>query len=92
MALNKVFQAALKALSYPDLEFKKNYLLARKFEETIYKEYDGKDVKKRDFFIDYDERKIRVRSYRGDNCDERKVLIFIHGGGWVLGSTSTWSF
>jgi len=92
MAINKVFQAALKALSYPDLDFKKNYLLARKFEETIYKAYDGKDVKKRDFFVDYEERKIRVRSYRANTAEERKILIFLHGGGWVLGTMDTYDF
>ena len=29
MAINKVMQAALKALSYPDIDVKKNYKLER---------------------------------------------------------------
>lgn len=90
MAINKVFRTALKALSYPDLDFKKNYLLARKFEESVYKKYDGNDVYKSDFFFDYDDRKIRVRCYRADNAIRENILIFIHGGGWVLGSVDTY--
>lgn len=90
MAINKVFQAALKALSYPDLDFKKNYGMARKFEGTIYKEYAGDDVEKQDHFFDFEERKIRVRSYRAKSAEEKRILIFIHGGGWVLGSVDTY--
>ena len=50
-------------------------------------EIDAEEVKKtKDIFVDAEDRKLRMRLYWGQECTTDSMLLFVHGGGWVLGS------
>ncbi|TAH72915.1 MAG: alpha/beta hydrolase [Anaerolineaceae bacterium] len=93
MAINKAMRIALKALSYPDIDIKKNYKLHRQIKTAVnpylkprYSMWDHKIAG-----LDYD---IPVRIFfPPDTSDdvEHRVLIFFHGGGWVIGNIDSYS-
>lgn len=93
MAINKAMRIALKALSYPDLDVKKNYKLHRQVNTAVnaylkprYSMWDHKIAG-----LDHD---IPVRIFfPQDNSENvlQRVLIFFHGGGWVIGNIDSYS-
>jgi len=91
MAINKAMKIALKALSYPDLDLKKNYKLKRQLTNAVhpylkplYVMWDHKVV-----LGDYE---IPVRIFFPSTVDTpHKVLIFFHGGGWVTGNIDSYT-
>lgn len=94
MAINKAMRIALKALSYPDLDVKKNYKLHRQVKNVVhpylkprYTIWDHKIAG-----IDYE---IPVRLFLPPETsanDKYKVLIFFHGGGWAIGNIDSYSY
>lgn len=91
MAINKAMRIALKALSYPDLDLKKNYKLQRQMTNVahpyirpLYEMWDHKvsvgdyDIPVRVFFPPTEE-------------SEHKILVFFHGGGWVVGNIDSYT-
>ncbi|NLL72114.1 MAG: alpha/beta hydrolase [Clostridiales bacterium] len=93
MAINKAMRIALKALSYPDLDVKKNYKIHRKVNNAVrpylkprYTIWDHKIAG-----IDYE---IPVRLFLPPDTsavDKQKILLFFHGGGWVIGNIDSYS-
>lgn len=91
MAINKAMKMALKALSYPDLDIKKTYKFHRQIINVthpilkpMYQIWDHKIPS-----IDHE---IPVRIFMPeDSEEENKVLIFFHGGGWVIGNIDSYS-
>lgn len=91
MAINKVVLAALKALSYPDINVKKNYKLVRSainatnyhFLQAFYRTWDHR--------ILLDGREIPVRVYSPLEERPYPVLLFFHGGGWVTGNINSYN-
>jgi len=91
MAINKAMKMALKALSYPDLDLKKTYKLQRQISiaahpyiKPLYKIWDHKIIG-----LDYD---IPVRIFLPpEKKDNNKILIFFHGGGFVIGNIESYS-
>lgn len=93
MAINKAMKMALKALSYPDLDIKKNYKLHRAVKSAIhpnlkpsYMIWDHK--------IDGTDHEIPVRIFMPKKTYEgrpNRVLVFFHGGGWVTGNIDSYS-
>lgn len=93
MAINKAMRIALKALSYPDLDVKKNYKLHRQINTAVnpylkprYSIWDHKIAG-----LDHD---IPVRIFfPPESFDDEapRVLIFFHGGGWVIGNIDSYS-
>lgn len=93
MAINKAMRIALKALSYPDLDVKKNYRLHRQVNTAVnayikprYSMWDHRIIG-----ADHD---IPVRIFFPPDAPddiEQGVLIFFHGGGWVIGNIDSYS-
>lgn len=92
MAINKAMRIALKALSYTDLDVKKTYKLQRQvttavhpYLKPLYEIWDHK--------IPGMDHEIPVRIFLPpDQPDkENRVLIFFHGGGWVIGNIDSYS-
>ncbi len=91
MAINKAMRLALKALSYPDLDVKKTYKLQRQMKNAthpylkpLYHIWDHKIIGI--------EHEIPVRIFMPEQDQETdKMLIFFHGGGWVLGNIDSYS-
>jgi acetyl esterase len=91
MAINKAMRIALKALSYPDLDLKKTYKLQRQmtnvahpYIKPLYKMWDHK--------VSLGDHDIPVRIFMPPkDATKRRVLIFFHGGGWVIGNIDSYT-
>lgn len=92
MALSKATKALLRLLSKPDIQVKKNYQFDRKVVNAanyhrIKHPYETMDVE-----IDGENGKIPLRFFFPDAVDGRyPILLFFHGGGWVLGSIDSYN-
>lgn len=90
MAINKWMKAALKALSYPDIDVKKNYKLYRavnhKMVTPVKYFYHMKDFK-----IEREGYEIPVRIFEPDTVRSKEILLFFHGGGWVIGNIESYT-
>jgi acetyl esterase/lipase len=91
MAINKAMRIALKALSYPDLDLKKTYKLQRQmtnaahpYLKPLYKMWDHK--------VSLGDYEIPVRIFLPEEEQViNRILIFFHGGGWVIGNIDSYS-
>jgi len=74
-----------------DFDIKKNYKLFRLFQKmlnpTLNKKKKYQDVK-----IKLEDRKVPIRVFNPFSDEQKhKVIIFIHGGGWVAGSVDAYT-
>ena len=88
--LKRVKKLALKLISKPYFDMKKYYKFGRKFinfinppKEEIYKMLDHKII--------VDDREIPVRVFIPSKNPIPKLLIFFHGGGWVIGNIDSYT-
>ena len=92
MAINKVMHAALKAISYVDLDIHKTYKLSRNFQTMISKLYTPpKDYEIWDHRVLNGGYQVPVRIFTGKNAEPSKTLLFFHGGGWITGDINTYN-
>jgi len=95
MAINKAMMAALKALSYPDMQLKKNYKLVRKVEKLAHPYYLKPFYKTWNHKLHFHDHDIPVRIFSDSDLQEKEeikpVLLFFHGGGWVTGDINTYN-
>lgn len=91
MAINKIMQAALTVLSYPELNVKKNYLLERELVELT-----SHRLKKPELYqiwehqVQRNGHEISVRIFTPKEKNSCQILLFFHGGGWVTGSIDSY--
>lgn len=91
MAINKAMRIALKAISYTDLDLKKTYKIQRQmtnaahpYLKPLYKMWDHK--------VSLGDHEIPVRIFLPKKEEElQRILIFFHGGGWVIGNIDSYS-
>lgn len=91
MAINKVVRAALKALSYNEIDVKKNYLLHRNIMNLAHRHYLKPFFKSWDCQVDSENHSIPVRVFSPDEEGDYPILLFFHGGGWVTGNIDSYS-
>ncbi len=90
MALNKIMFAAIKYASRREIDIKTNYEKSRKFFDMSHPplkgEYDmwDKSVKK-------DGYEIPVRIFAPEKTKPSQLILFIHGGGWVIGNINSYT-
>ncbi len=91
MAINKAVAAALKALSYIDFDVKNNYMLERKIRDvTMTPKIKYRDIA-RDYTVDCGDHAVPVRVFLPqEKFEPLPVIIYLHGGGWVVGSLDTY--
>ena len=91
MAINKAMRMALKALSYPDIDIKKTYKLKRQI-NTVANPYIKPLYKMWDHVIPGLDHEIPVRIFAPTNgVKPEGVLIFFHGGGFVVGNIDSYT-
>ncbi len=90
MAISKAARAALRALSYPaSIDVDKTYKVERAIQQIrtplapLYQLWDRR--------IERGGREIRVRLYAPPREPNGKLLLFFHGGGWVVESVDTYN-
>lgn len=90
MAINKVMRAALKALSYPDLNTTKSYPLQRRVINATHKHLMRPLYHIWDHKIAAEDHDIPVRIFSPEIVGVFPLLIFFHGGGWVTGNIDSY--
>lgn len=90
MAINPFMMAALKALSYTEIDVTKNYRADRLIDnithpslKLLYEMWDRK--------ITIDGYDLPVRSFSPKKQRSQEVLLFFHGGGWVSGNIESYT-
>lgn len=91
MAISKAMHLALRALSYPaSMDIEKTYKAQRVLETVkapllspLYQLWDQK--------VERNGKEIRVRIYRPKEQTKKHLLLFFHGGGWVLETVDTYN-
>lgn len=92
MAINKAMKLALKALSYPDLDVTKTYKLHRQFTNATHPYHKPLLYQIWDHKLPGIDHEIPVRIFMPSvNEEQNRVLIFFHGGGWVVGNIDSYS-
>lgn len=90
MAINKFMRATLRALSYPDINTKKNYKTERIVVDLAHKHYFRPFYKIWDHKISADGHDIPVRIFTPKTKGIFPILLFFHGGGFVTGSIDSY--
>lgn len=97
MAINKYMRAALKALSYMEVDVKTNYKLLRQVERAAKKPRIKLTYQTWDYHVTNDGYEVPVRIFtpkqekkRDWVMAKRPVTIFLHGGGWVTGDIDSY--
>ncbi len=91
MAINKAMRAALSALSYPELDIKKTYLLERELKKLA-----SWRLKKPELYrvweheVPCGDHMVPVRIFTPKEDARHLVLLFFHGGGWVTGDIDSY--
>jgi acetyl esterase/lipase len=74
-----------------DFDIKKNYKLFRLFQKVVNPTINKKK-KYQDIKIILEDRKVPIRVFNPFTDEEpHKIIIFLHGGGWVAGSVDTYT-
>ncbi len=84
MAINKLMMRALKALSYTEIDVKKNYKLDRKLDLLIHPPIK-RPFSVWDQNVEINGHTLETRIFLPEEEKSHEILLFFHGGGWVKG-------
>ena len=91
MTINPLMKAVLKALSYPDLNVKKNYKIQRQLDQLKAVPVPSPlPYKAWDHLVPNGSHNVPVRVFTVPDSRPRSVLLFFHGGGWVTGNIDSY--
>lgn len=91
MAINKAMRAALKALSYPDIDIKKNYKIQRQMINLTSRRIHSSCYKTWEHEVACGDHNVPVRIFALPQEQEPQgLLLFFHGGGWVTGNIDSY--
>nr|WP_122012999.1 alpha/beta hydrolase [Maliibacterium massiliense] len=91
MAINKVMRAALKALSYPDMDIKRTYRLQRKVINLTHYHFMKPFYRTWDHAVTNGDHDVPVRIFLPNQKGHYPILLFFHGGGWVTGNIDSYN-
>ena len=92
MAINMAMRAALKALSYTDVDIKKTYMAERRIQDLSSRlSKNSKGYRFWDRKVLCEGRRIPVRIFTPGGNLSGAVLLFFHGGGWVTGTIDSYN-
>ncbi len=90
IAISKAMRAALKALSYPDIDIRKSYPLKRQIDTAVGKKI-GAAYETWDHTVQCGDHEVPVRLFASGNGADDRILLFFHGGGWVTGNIDSYN-
>lgn len=90
MAISKLMLATLRALSYPDINSKKNYKAERIIVNAAHPHVLRPFYKIWDHKVNAGDHDIPVRIFSPKLSGKFPLLIFFHGGGWVTGNIDSY--
>lgn len=91
MAINKYMRAVLRALSYPDIDVTRHYLLVRQATKVAHPPLP-KEYKTYSYSIPNGDHIVSCRLFTPHGKIEKiPLILFAHGGGWIAGDVETYS-
>jgi acetyl esterase/lipase len=91
LAVKRIIQAALKAVSYNNLDTLKDY----KFYKVLINMRNRHNIKPYykiwDHVVSYQNRNIPVRIYSPKDSNQNKILLYFHGSGWISGDMDSYN-
>jgi Esterase/lipase len=90
MPINKFMLAALRALSYPDLDLKQNYLVDRTLKSITHPSIKAL-TRTADFKVETSDVPLECAVFLPDRIENDEVIVFFHGGGWVSGDIGSYA-
>ena len=89
--MKKIATEVIKEISRADVSIKKNYKLFRVLQKVINPSFiNKKDYE--DIVFELHDRSVKARVFKKvHGVENPKLIIFIHGGGWVTGSVDSYS-
>lgn len=90
MAINKAAQLALKVLSLNEIDFTQNYKSVRSIMGVKGLSARHLKGKAQDFIFSFDNKTVPTRFYNETNTDDDRLIIYLHGGGWVTENIDTY--
>jgi acetyl esterase/lipase len=92
MAINKYMRAALKALSYAEPDLKAN-LQANRWLRNLANPPTGthRVYEVWDYHIESEKHQIPVRIFEPKKRGSEEIILYFHGGGWVLGNINAYT-
>nr|WP_312578496.1 alpha/beta hydrolase [Sedimentibacter sp.] len=91
MAINKVVRTALKAISYAEIDLKKNYRLQRNLVNLAHRHYLKPFYKSWDYEVYFKNHVVPIRVFSPEGEGDYPILLFFHGGGWVTGNIDSYN-
>lgn len=89
--MNKVLRNVIKNISNKEVDIKRNYKLFRFLQNIVNPDFLNKNDY-RDVKFSVNNKNIKCRVFEPKNESKKlKAIIFIHGGGWVSGSISSYT-
>ncbi len=90
--MNKIVKLILKVMSSPKIDMKQDYPVIRKVQQF----FSRKPIRKKNQILDQkiysvDGHEIPVRIFYPEVKNHEDVLLFFHGGGWVIGDVDTYT-
>lgn len=90
MAINRFMQAALKAISYRDIDLRQNYKFDRVLHSLTHPSFKPL-YKAWDEVLDADGYPLTIRSFEPKHRYSDEIILFFHGGGWITGSIGSYT-
>ena len=81
--MNDLFLEIIKHLSKYDINMKENYQIYRNIQNKTPLQKKAKTIKEKEF---------TYHIFTPKHFETKKTIIYLHGGGWVAGSTKFYSF
>lgn len=93
MAINKYMRAALRALSYPDIDLTRHYQLARRLTRLTNPPLSRFDARTIPLRVRSGDHYVPCRLFTPHQSQKatRSLIVFAHGGGWISGDVGTYS-
>lgn len=89
--MNKIVSKVIKKVSNKEISIKKNYKLFRVLEKIAHSSFFDSNAYENIIF-DCGDRNVKARVFKSfNNSKDLKAIVFIHGGGWVLGSVESYT-
>lgn len=89
--MNRLVNKVIKDISNKDINLTKNYKIIRGLQQVLNPSFLYKNEYE-DIAVDLFDRKIMCRVFNSNKeTKKNKVIIYIHGGGWVTGSIDSYT-
>lgn len=90
--MNPLFKIFLKLLSSPKIDMQEDYLWIRKMQEFLsFKPRKRYQILDQEIYAEGNTHNIPVRIFYPQEKRQDDILLFFHGGGWVLGNIDTYT-